>query len=58
MNPVHIMGFLSQWKMYLDTLSVQPDGTFRGKPLDPTAVEKVDHFLTTTGAFLKFILFT
>ena len=47
-NKVHIIGFLSQWKMYLDVLPAGPDGAkaFRGKPLDPTTLEKVDfiHF--------------
>ncbi|KAJ8517391.1 hypothetical protein ONZ45_g4404 [Pleurotus djamor] len=41
-NPVHIMGFLSQWKMYLDQIPKGPDGRdFAGKPLDPTLVEKM-----------------
>ena len=42
-NPLHIIGFLSQWKMYLDQLPAGPDGAkaFRGKPLDPTTLEKV-----------------
>jgi hypothetical protein len=37
-NPVHIIGFLSQWKMYLDEL---PATNFSGKKLDPTVFEKV-----------------
>lgn len=37
-NPVHIIGFLSQWKMYLDEL---PNTNFRGKRLDATVFEKV-----------------
>ncbi|TFK50224.1 ACN9-domain-containing protein [Heliocybe sulcata] len=41
-NPVHIIGFLSQWKIYLDEL---PSGTdaqnFSGKKLDPMLVEKM-----------------
>ncbi|KAJ7081173.1 hypothetical protein B0H15DRAFT_786683 [Mycena belliarum] len=41
-NPLHIMGFLSQWKMYLDAL---PTGrhakNFAGKRLDPTVYEKM-----------------
>jgi hypothetical protein len=41
-TPVWIIGFLSQWKMYLDSL---PDGSggdaFRGKRLDTTVFEKV-----------------
>ena len=42
-NKVHIIGFLSQWKMYLDQLPAGPEGgkAFRGKPLDPTTLEKV-----------------
>jgi len=40
-NPVHIIGFLSQWKMYLDELGSQPGSTFRGKKLDPIAFEKM-----------------
>lgn len=42
-NKVHVIGFLSQWKMYLDQLPAGPDGgkAFRGKPLDPTTLEKV-----------------
>ena len=41
-NPVHVIGFLSQWKIYLEGL---PQGAgaeeFTGKKLDATAVEKV-----------------
>ncbi|EPQ53983.1 ACN9-domain-containing protein [Gloeophyllum trabeum ATCC 11539] len=41
-NPVHIIGFLSQWKIYLDEL---PSGTdaqnFSGKKLDPQLMEKM-----------------
>ncbi|KAJ6571317.1 ACN9-domain-containing protein [Mycena capillaripes] len=41
-NPVHVIGFLSQWKAYLDYL---PRGTdakeFKGKRLDPTVYEKM-----------------
>ncbi|KAI1797414.1 ACN9-domain-containing protein [Ganoderma leucocontextum] len=42
-NKVHIIGFLSQWKMYLDALPAGPDGgkAFCGKPLDPTTLEKM-----------------
>ena len=42
-NKVHVIGFLSQWKVYLDQLPLGPDGAefFRGKPLDPTTLEKV-----------------
>jgi Complex1_LYR-like len=41
-NPAHIIGFLSQWKVYLDHIPVGPDAEqFRGKRLDPTVFEKV-----------------
>ncbi|KAI0349729.1 ACN9-domain-containing protein [Trametes cingulata] len=41
-NKVHIIGFLSQWKMYLDQLPAGPEAqSFRGKPLDPTMLEKM-----------------
>ena len=36
------MGFLTQWKMYLDELPTGPDArTYKGKKLDPTIFEKV-----------------
>src|SRR6266436_3276461 len=41
-NPGYIIGFLSQWKVYLDQISVGPEAQrFRGKKLDPTIFEKV-----------------
>jgi hypothetical protein len=42
-NPGYIIGFLSQWKVYLDQIPpVGPEAQrFRGKKLDPTIVEKV-----------------
>ena len=41
-NPVWIIGFLSQWKVYLDSLPDAEGGSsFRGKRLDPTKFEKV-----------------
>ncbi|KAL7279336.1 hypothetical protein ACG7TL_007177 [Trametes sanguinea] len=42
-NKVHIIGFLSQWKVYLDQLPAGPGEakSFRGKPLDPTVLEKM-----------------
>jgi hypothetical protein len=41
-NPGHIIGFLSQWKVYLDQLPVGPEAQqFRGKKLDPTTFEKL-----------------
>ncbi|KAI8982716.1 ACN9-domain-containing protein [Trametes punicea] len=41
-NKVHIIGFLSQWKVYLDQLPLGPEAkNFKGKPLDPTVLEKM-----------------
>lgn len=40
-NPLHIIGFLSQWKLYLDDLPSSPTDTFTGRKLDPSVVEKV-----------------
>jgi Complex1_LYR-like len=55
-NPLHIVGFLSQWKLYLDALEQGDTGEagegeshidaaskryFRGKRLDPETMEKV-----------------
>ena len=41
-NPLYVMGFLAQWKMYLDQLPTGPNGeAYRGKKLDPTMFEKV-----------------
>ncbi|KZV65407.1 ACN9-domain-containing protein, partial [Peniophora sp. CONT] len=41
-NPVWIIGFLSQWKVYLDSLPDAEGGlSFRGKRLDPTKFEKL-----------------
>lgn len=38
------MGFLAQWKMYLDQLPAGPDAhAYRGKRLDPTVYEKVNN---------------
>jgi hypothetical protein len=40
-NPVYIMGFLTQWKLYLDQLPADPNGqAYRGQKLDPTMFEK------------------
>ncbi|CAE6499577.1 unnamed protein product [Rhizoctonia solani] len=44
-NPVHIIGFLSQWKMYLDQLEQQANSAggferFTGRRMDPTVFEK------------------
>ena len=41
-NPGYIIGFLSQWKVYLDQIPAGPGAQrFRGKKLDPTIFEKV-----------------
>ena len=41
-NPLHIIGFLSQWKVYLEQLPTSKDGgVFKGKKLDTTVFEKV-----------------
>ena len=40
-NPLHIIGFLSQWKLYLDDLPSSPTDRFTGRKLDPTLLEKV-----------------
>jgi hypothetical protein len=54
-NPAHIIGFLSQWKMYLEELPQDADARgFSGKKLDPTAFEKVSNskiWATLRGIF-------
>ncbi|KAH7339938.1 ACN9-domain-containing protein [Rhizoctonia solani] len=45
-NPVHIIGFLSQWKLYLDQLEQQANSAggferFTGRRMDPTVFEKM-----------------
>jgi hypothetical protein len=41
-NPAYIIGFLSQWNIYLHQIPVGPDAQrFRGSKLDPTVFEKV-----------------
>lgn len=40
-NPVHVMGFLTQWKMYLDELPRDPSAK-NFKKLDSTVFEKVE----------------
>ncbi|KAH8831867.1 hypothetical protein DL96DRAFT_1589253 [Flagelloscypha sp. PMI_526] len=43
-NPVYIMGFLSQWKLYLDGLPQKDsDAAFSGKKLDATVFEKMSN---------------
>ncbi|KAF8442183.1 hypothetical protein L210DRAFT_3398098 [Boletus edulis BED1] len=39
-NPVHVMGFLTQWKRYLDELPYDPS-VKNFKKLDPTVVDKM-----------------
>jgi len=47
-NPVHVMGFLLEWKRYLDKLESQSskDGPFRGEKMDTTVFEKVWVFIS------------
>ncbi|KAJ3932223.1 MAG: hypothetical protein NXY57DRAFT_135365 [Lentinula lateritia] len=41
-NPVHIIGFLSQWKLYLEALPASKEGEmFVGEKLDPFLLEKM-----------------
>ncbi|KAK0476408.1 hypothetical protein IW261DRAFT_1491093 [Armillaria novae-zelandiae] len=41
-NPLHIIGFLSQWKAYLDNLPVESKSEkFTGQKLDPQLIEKM-----------------
>ncbi|KAF5358778.1 hypothetical protein D9758_008536 [Tetrapyrgos nigripes] len=41
-NPVQLIGFLSQWKAYLDQMPQGSAGEeFRGKKLDPMVLEKL-----------------
>ncbi|KAJ7150667.1 hypothetical protein C8R46DRAFT_1123874 [Mycena filopes] len=41
-NPAYIIGFLSQWKVYLDTIPTGPDAQgFTGRRLDATVYEKM-----------------
>jgi hypothetical protein len=48
-NPGYIIGFLSQWKVYLDQIPLGPEAQrFRGKKLDPTIFEKVRRELYNT----------
>jgi len=44
-NPVHVMGFLLEWKRYLDEIgSRYPiDRPFRGKMMDATVFEKMNN---------------
>ncbi|KAF8321713.1 ACN9-domain-containing protein [Clavulina sp. PMI_390] len=40
-NPLHIIGFLSQWKLYLEEVSSFGGGEFRGRKLDAGLFEKM-----------------
>ncbi|KAK0495150.1 hypothetical protein EDD18DRAFT_263753 [Armillaria luteobubalina] len=41
-NPLHIIGFLSQWKAYLDKLPIKSKSEkFAGQKLDPQVIEKM-----------------
>lgn len=49
-NPLYIVGFCSQWKMYLDALLADSDPlNHRGRGLDPDLLEKVRARLTVFG---------
>lgn len=48
-NPAHIIGFLSQWKMYLEQMPDREGGKYyKGKKLDITIIEKVRVSLSWT----------
>ncbi|KIP08023.1 hypothetical protein PHLGIDRAFT_104900 [Phlebiopsis gigantea 11061_1 CR5-6] len=40
-NPIHVIGFLSEWKLYLDQLPADPSQPFTGRKLDPTLLERM-----------------
>ena len=41
-NPAHVIGFLSQWKMYLEQMPDREGGKYyKGRKLDTTVIEKV-----------------
>ncbi|KAL5526942.1 hypothetical protein ACEPAF_8669 [Sanghuangporus sanghuang] len=44
-NPLYIMGFLSQWKMYLDEMPKDKETAerWKGRKLDPTVFEKMSN---------------
>lgn len=43
-NPLHIIGFLSEWKKYLDLLPADAHsaGSWKGTKLDSSLLEKVE----------------
>lgn len=41
-NPAYLIGFLSQWKSYLDQIPAGPEAQqFKGRKMDPTVFEKL-----------------
>jgi len=44
-NPVYVMGFLQEWKRYLDEIKSQSSrgDSFQGKKMDPTVFEKMSN---------------
>lgn len=40
-NPLQIVGFLTQWKIYLDGIEENMKSGYKGKPLDVAKFEKV-----------------
>jgi hypothetical protein len=40
-NPIHLVGFLSQWKIYLEDLEDNAGDGFKGRRLDPALFEKM-----------------
>ena len=55
-NPVHVMGFLLEWKRYLDKIQSQSskDGPFRGEKMDSTVFEKVWGFHIVVSCIRNF----
>ena len=54
-DPGYIIGFLSQWKVYLGQIPVGPEADrFRGKKLDSTIFEKVGYGLHNTSRSADF----
>jgi hypothetical protein len=52
-NPLHIIGFLSEWKKYLDQLPGDPNSaqSWRGVKLDPSLLEKVCDTMASSRLF-------
>jgi hypothetical protein len=53
------MGFLSQWKMYLDQMPSSLNSEFKGKKLNPTVFEKVREYCvwSEVGFWLNWFFF-